>query len=139
MTEIATALMRKAGVLLVLGFAAFILYWFTHSPQAHSRLWGENGELWSPSGRMTDYSFAGYRMGAALPRVTDPDEINVQKDFGAVGDGVADDTEAFVKALAAKTRGVIFVPPGRFRLTRPLFVTKGNVVQIGRASCRERV
>ena len=50
-----------------------------------------------------------------------PAEENV-KAHGAVGDGKADDTAAFEQALAL-TRGqagTVRVPPGRYRLTRPL-------------------
>lgn len=43
--------------------------------------------------------------------------VNV-KDYGAKGDGVTDDTEAFEKAIAANE--TIFVPTGWYRLTRTL-------------------
>ena len=43
------------------------------------------------------------------------DVVNV-KDFGAAGDGVADDTEAFRKAAAAGR--AVFVPYGTYRLTQ---------------------
>ena len=43
--------------------------------------------------------------------------VNVRK-YGAVGDGVADDTDAFEKAIAENE--VIYVPTGWYRLTRTL-------------------
>lgn len=48
-------------------------------------------------------------------------------DFGARGDGVTDDSQAFQKALdeAGKTGGVVHVPAGRFRLDAPLVVPEG--------------
>ncbi len=55
------------------------------------------------------------------------DIINV-KDFGAVGDGVTDDTEAFEKAAKA---GIVFVPDGNYHLTRNVagrFFTMGDAV-----------
>lgn len=60
--------------------------------------------------------------GAAPPggAVLDKTMINV-KDFGATGDGVADDTaaiQAAAAALAAPAGGVaLYFPPGRYRLT----------------------
>jgi hypothetical protein len=43
------------------------------------------------------------------------------RDYGAIGDGQADDTAAFLKAIAAK-RGVVVVPRGKFRISQPLVV-----------------
>lgn len=51
--------------------------------------------------------------------------LNV-KDYGAVGDGVADDTLAIQAALAAATaagRGHVYLPPGRYLITDTLAVT----------------
>lgn len=49
--------------------------------------------------------------------------VNV-RDFGARGDGKADDTSAFEQAIeAARSAGVaIFVPRGTYRVTRPLTI-----------------
>ena len=41
-------------------------------------------------------------------------------DFGAVGDGVADDTNAFKAAIQAANGGCVFVPLGEYRITSPL-------------------
>src|SRR4051812_31415797 len=58
-----------------------------------SDLWGTNGELWNPIGRLPDYSFAGYRSGrGSIPEIAVTANV---KDFGAVGDGKTDDTAAF--------------------------------------------
>ncbi|MFC5530581.1 glycosyl hydrolase family 28-related protein [Cohnella yongneupensis] len=49
-------------------------------------------------------------------------------DFGAVGDGVADDTEAVQKALDAARGnggGVVFLPSGTYKITASLFVPTG--------------
>jgi len=51
--------------------------------------------------------------------------INV-KDFGAVGNGVADDTAAIAAALAAGNR--IHFPPGSFRITSGISVTGGKTL-----------
>jgi hypothetical protein len=50
--------------------------------------------------------------------------VNV-KDFGAVGDGAADDTAAIQAAINAAQAGVVsvYLPAGRYRLASPLTIT----------------
>ena len=45
--------------------------------------------------------------------------VNV-KDFGAKGDGTADDTHAIADAIAACRDGQVFFPAGRYRITRTI-------------------
>src|SRR5262249_15008525 len=129
--------MRKAVFLFFVLLLAFVVYrWQRPRPQTelesgYSRLWGKNGEAWSPAGRMTDYSFAGYRMGQAIPEINDPEQVDVKKDFQAVGDGSADDTASFVRALNKKKSGVIFIPPGRYKITSPLLITRSGIILRG--------
>ena len=67
-----------------------------------SQLWGLEGEKWSPAGRLTDFSYAGYHRGEKpLPDLKP--QVSVAA-FGARGDDEADDTQAFQKALAAGKR-----------------------------------
>jgi hypothetical protein len=95
----------------------------------HSALWGERGENWTPPSRLPDFSFAGYHHGEkALPKA--PRGVSV-KDFGAKGDGVTDDSQAFLDALAKVRSGAIEVPPGRYRITRLLEINRPNVVLRG--------
>src|ERR1044071_5992558 len=59
-------------------------------------------------------------VGAHSP---DPEPLNL-RDFGAVGDGVADDGPAFQKALdalAAAGGGTLFVPEGKYAIATPVF------------------
>ena len=54
-----------------------------------SLLWGENGESWTAESRLPDFSHAGYHEGVdAIPDLAVAANV---LDFGAVGDGVADD------------------------------------------------
>jgi len=65
-------------------------------------------------------------MLAGLPAATVAAEAVSVREFGAVGDGQADDTEAFRSALAAAaqlpTGRSVEVPPGAYRITGPLTV-----------------
>ena len=70
-------------------------------------------------------SFAFPATGAPTPR-TMPDrlaEIKNVKDFGAVGNGTTDDTVAIQKAVnwtSGANRGVIFFPPGTYKVSAPI-------------------
>ena len=98
----------------------------------HSQLWGERGEHWSDDSQLPDVSFAGYRHGET-PIPDYPVIANV-RDFGAVGDGEADDTQAFRDAIAAVEPGdggAILVPAGTYRLTDIITLDKSNLVLRG--------
>jgi hypothetical protein len=94
-----------------------------------SKLFGKDGELWDRGGRLTDFSYAGYRSGEApLPRP--PVKASV-KDFGAKGDGVTDDTEAFRQAIEKTDDGAILIPAGKYVLTDIFEIRKPNIVLRG--------
>ena len=60
---------------------------------------------------MTDYSYAGY-MGndVRIPSNAPTDSV---KNYGAVGNGIVDDSAAFMAAIASQKPGsVLFVPAG---------------------------
>lgn len=102
---------------------------FAARAQEYSALWGRNGEAWTPAGRLPDVSFAGYAGGGrVLPKV--PVTANV-RDFGAKGDGVTDDSDAFLAAIAKVAPGAIAIPPGRYRITKILEITKPGIVLRG--------
>lgn len=94
----------------------------------HSELWGPDGGNWTPGSRLPDFSYAGYHRGEApLPSRAATTDV---KAFGAVGDGTADDTAAFQKAIDATRGGVLRVPPGRYRITDFLTLRhSGTVLQ----------
>lgn len=48
--------------------------------------------------------------------------------FGAVGDGVTDDTAAIQAAVNATVNGVVFLPPGTYRVAPP--PTRGTMTGI---------
>lgn len=56
------------------------------------------------------------------------------KDFGAVGDGVADDTtaiQAAISAVASAGGGTVFIPPGSFKISSTLSITRANILLSG--------
>ena len=82
-----------------------------------------------PQSRLPDFSHAGYHCGEQpIPDV--PPGVSV-KAFGAKGDGVTDDTHAFLKAVALVTKGAIEIPPGRYKITRIIEITKPGLVLRG--------
>ena len=91
-----------------------------------SQLWGRAGELWSPRSRLPDFSYAGYHCGEA-PLPVLPPGVSV-KTFGAKGDGVADDTQAFLDAIAQAPAGAIEIPAGRYKITQILEITRPGIV-----------
>jgi hypothetical protein len=93
----------------------------------YSQLWGANGETWHP--RLPDFSFAGYHFGEDQPPHV-PQTADV-KQFGAVGDGLTDDSPAFLAAIEATQRGAVFVPPGRYLIRQILWIQKPNLVLRG--------
>jgi hypothetical protein len=99
------------------------------SPAEISQLWGNDGERWNAASRLPDFSHAGYGQGAAtIPSLAVAANV---RDFGAVGDGRADDSAAFLAAIAATAKGAIFIPSGRYLLNRQLKISKSNVVLRG--------
>jgi hypothetical protein len=94
-----------------------------------SALWGKAGEFWKPDGRLPDFSYAGYHCGEkSIPNVSRGVSV---KQFGAKGDGISDDTQAFLKALATVTNGAIEIPVGRYIITNILEITHSGVVLRG--------
>jgi len=95
----------------------------------HSKLWGVTGEKWSPSGRLPDFSFAGYHCGEQpIPDVAQRADV---KQFGAKGDGESDDTKAFKDAIEATSGGALFVPAGKYVIKDVLTIQKSNLVLRG--------
>ncbi len=77
-------------------------------------------------------SFSSLVWGSSVftSRLDDPKAVYLTaQEFGAHGDGLADDSAAIQAALdkaASKAReGIVFVPSGRYRLTRTLYVWPG--------------
>lgn len=101
----------------------------TSTDSQYSQLWGKHGEAWDPAGRLPDFSFAGYHFGEdPLPDV--PVVANV-RDFGAVGDGEHDDTQAFHDAIEQTESGAILIPAGRYLITDFITIRKPNLVLRG--------
>ena len=94
-----------------------------------SQLWGTAGEKWSPTSRLPDFSFAGYRRGEEPFRI--PSASISVADFGAKGDGSTDNTDAFKQAIQAGAGKLIQIPAGRFVLSDVLEVRTSNLVLRG--------
>jgi hypothetical protein len=114
--------------LIITGGSCLLLNELAAAESETSELWGKEGELWNPSGRLPDYSYAGYHRGEEPLPKRQPD-VNV-KDFGAVGDGATNDTAAFKRALREAAGKVIAIPSGRYMITEILDIqASGTVLQ----------
>lgn len=55
-------------------------------------------------------------------------------DYGAVGDGVANDTAAITAAIAAANGGIVWLPKGEYKITSTITVTTPGTSLIGEGS-----
>jgi hypothetical protein len=80
---------------------------------------------------LPDFSYAGYRT-SEVPLPEPKASVNVRA-LGAIGDGQADDTAAFTKAIAAVSErgGAITVPKGTYRISGILTIDAPGVVLRG--------
>jgi len=60
---------------------------------------------------------------AAYPSFSSPGAVNVKTEFGAVGNGVVDDTDAIQRAL--NTSRKVFLPKGIYRISSTLSIPPG--------------
>jgi hypothetical protein len=94
-----------------------------------SELWGKSGEKWTPSSRLPDFSWAGYRSGdAPIPEVK---VVASVKNFGAAADGKTDDAKAIQAAIDKTAAGAIEIPAGRYVLNEPVTMRKSGIVLRG--------
>ena len=100
-----------------------------------SKLWGVDGEAWTPQSRLPLVVFSGYQEGKGeLPFISRV-VANVLN-FGATNtDGSSDDTQAFIDAINSASSqvsknnpGVILVPAGVYDLSEQLHLNKSGLV-----------
>lgn len=99
------------------------------SPPVHSLLWGVNGELWDPRGRLPDFSYAGYHSGElALPNPAPT--INVAN-LGVIPNDGQDDQPLIQQIIDNNSNAVLFFPAGVYELHRAVTINKSNIVLKG--------
>jgi len=89
---------------------------------------------------LPNVSFAGYRYGAGLPDNNSAARIDVT-DHGARPNTDVDASDAIDAAINAVPAegGVVYFPPGEYRLSRPIFVTRSHVVLQGAGADETRL
>ena len=77
---------------------------------------------------LTTMILAGCGMSHYPARLDDPKAVYLNS-FGARGDGIADDSNALQAAInkvqETTRKGIVFIPEGRYRLTKTVFVWNG--------------
>lgn len=73
------------------------------------------------------YTPAGTGAVATTTQAKLREQVSV-KDFGAVGDGVADDTAAIQAALDSGAYAHVYIPPGTYKITSTIVITKQNTL-----------
>ena len=97
-----------------------------------SKLWGLQGELFDPHGRLPDFSYAGYEFGdQSIPEYR---SVTSVKDFGADGSDRRDDTDAFLRAISSIKSGAIEIPEGEYFISDIIEVQKPHIVLRGAGS-----
>jgi hypothetical protein len=120
--------MLKLIVLGAIALPTCLMSILTANSPVYSTLWGQNGELWKPEMTLPDFSYAGYHANEAdTPNA--PAQRDLKRDFHAAGDAKTDDSAALENA--ARQGGVIAIPEGKYRISRPIQITNGNFVLRG--------
>jgi hypothetical protein len=100
------------------------------APCSFSSLWGVAGEKWQATGRLPDFSYAGYHAGETkIP--SPPARWDLKRDFHAAGDGRTDDSTALLNAIQKIDNGVLFIPKGTYVIANRIDIGKGNLILRG--------
>jgi hypothetical protein len=99
------------------------LYWNT----ASNELFAWNGTVWVAANfnEFTPF-FTQFTSGSGTARSLEirmREDISSVKDWGAVGNGIADDTQAINDAIQF-SQNYIYFPPGSYRVTSPIIIEK---------------
>ena len=102
---------------------------FVDPTYAQSTLWGKNGADWQRDSILPEWAFVGYQRGDRPLPEPEP-EVSVA-DFGAVGDGETDCTEAFQKAIAEAAGKAIGIPEGTYVISDRLQLFDSGTALLG--------
>jgi hypothetical protein len=105
------------------------LYWNT----ATNMLYAWNGVAWVVTNSFNEFTpFLATGTTTARNLVTRTADVYNVKDFGAIGDGIADDRASIQAALdAVGTSGSVYLPAGRYKIDAAIFIKRSNVSIIG--------
>jgi len=93
--------------------------------------WGLDGSLWNRN-LLLDWSWSGY--GQKENSIPDPPIVANILDFGAVGDGLFDNSGPIIAAIdsaKAKGGGSVLIPAGRYKVQQRIVISSDNIVLKG--------
>jgi PKD repeat protein len=131
-----SSLMKNPKSLFALGTLAlaFVIAWADDpAPASSAELFTQFTANPDNHNYLPDNSYAGYRRGeVALPIVAQA--VNAATEFGAVGDGTTENSEALrqaIDAAYARGGGAVFLPAGTYAFDRVLRMRRAGVVLRG--------
>ena len=120
--------------------AAFVVGDATASPTTATEVWQSFVDNPHRHQNIPNNAYAGYH-GGKIPIPDVPVVVNLT-DFGAVGDGLTDSTEAFKKAIEAAWLaggGAVFIPAGVYRIEKMIHLNQSGVVLRGAGADQTRL
>lgn len=123
---------------------AMLTFGNTFQPKRSARIWTRKPDhLVEATGRRPALALPSDRSFVRATRAAFPKRIfDVRRDFGAVGDGKADDTESIRRAVAAArafgTGAMAYLPSGTYRTTSTLELS-GGPYAFGGTGCKAAI
>lgn len=112
-------------------FIVSMLFWFNRSDVSEKEFAKDNSSIHQND----SIEIENRKIAPESKSIVISDTINV-KDYGAVGNGISDDTKSFQRAVAALGIGssILYIPTGVYKISSKIDIFRNNVNIIGKGS-----